>query len=85
MLMQHRFNPIDYGFEWTEDGWYKWDSKAAHKQARQARDAEARLRKGAGQNVKKWSEPNQLMRRGGIGSGKPDVEFIVTIYGFNTF
>ncbi len=82
---QRIFDPISFGFIWTDDGWYSWDSKAAHKAARQARDKAAREFKAEGKSVKKFSLPGQLVRRGGIGSGKPDVEFVVTAYGVNVY
>lgn len=83
MSTQQIFNPIDYAFSWTDDGWYTWDSKAAVKHARQARDRAVKQLKADGRTVSKFSLPGQLVRRGGIGSGKPDVEFVVTCYGLN--
>ena len=76
------FNPINYGFEWTKDGWYDFDHKAAHKAARQARDAAAKsLRRTLGKKaVTCHTNSNQLMSRGGIGSSKPHIEVIVNVY-----
>jgi hypothetical protein len=81
--MQMSFNPIDYGFEWTADGWYKWDSKAAHAAALRERNAEAKRYAAQGRTIRKWSNRNQLISRGGIGSGRPHIEEVVTVYGFN--
>ena len=77
------FNPIDYGFSFTDDGWYSWDRKAAHKAALAARNAEARRLKKMGKRVQTFSSANQLISRGGIGSGHPHIEEVVTVYGFN--
>jgi hypothetical protein len=82
-ISQQTYNPIDYGFSWTNDDWYEWDSDAAHKAARQARDAQARDLKSEGFTVRKFSIPSQLISRGGIGSGRAHVEFVVSIYGIN--
>lgn len=82
---QMTFNPIKYGFEWTADGWYKWDSKAAHERAKKDRDAAARLAKADGRIVKKWSMGSQLISMGGIGSGHPHIEEVVTVYGINVY
>ena len=81
--MQRHFNPIDYGFEFTPDGWYRFDRKAATAAARKERDSEAKRMKAEGYAVRKWSHPNQLISKGGIGSGQPHIEEIVTVYGFN--
>ena len=78
------FNPIDFGFEWLEDGWYSWDSVEAHMRARKARDEYARNVKPICQSVRKSSTPNQLMTRGGIGSGYPQIEEVVTAYHVTT-
>ena len=81
--MQKIFNPINYCFQWTEDGWYKWDRKQAHKEARKARDIEVKTLRTRGERVSCFSLSNQLVRKGGIGTGQPDVEFVVNCYGFN--
>jgi len=82
-MTQRTFNPINYGFEFTADGWYKFDRKDATAKARKARDTEARELKAEGYTVRKWSEPNQLITRGGIGSGHPQIEEVVTVFGLN--
>ena len=79
------FNPIDFGFKWTNDGWYTFDSKTAQKAALKARNAFAKEEKAKGKRVSCFSLPNQLVREGGIGSGKPDVEFVVNVYGVNVY
>ena len=82
--MQERFNPMDYGFEFTNDGtaygWYSFDSAAAHKAARKARDARARELRKAGRKVRCSANSGQLITRGGIGTGRPQIEEIVTVY-----
>ena len=83
MSIQRVFNPIHYGFEFTADGWYRFDRKAATLAARRERDAAAKAMKADGFTVRKWTEPNQLITRGGIGSGHPQIEEIVNVYGFN--
>ena len=75
------FNPIDYGFKFTDDGWYTFDRVAATKAAKQARNAHARMLRRMGETVKTFSEPGQLITKGGIGSGHPQIEEIITIYG----
>jgi hypothetical protein len=81
--MQLAFNPVDYHFEWTSDGWYSWDKAAAVKAARKARDEAARRLKAEGRDVHKWSLPGQRITRGGIGSGNPEVDFHATVYYLN--
>lgn len=79
--MQEHFSPLDTEhFAWTEDGWYSYDPKAAHKAALKARNARAKALEAMGYRVHKTTFPNQLVRRGGIGSGKPDVDFVVSAY-----
>lgn len=82
--IQKSFSPIDYTFEWDGD-WYRWDREEAIRQAKAARTAEARRLRAAGYQVRAFSMPDQLVRRGGIGSGHPDVEFYVTAYYLNAF
>ena len=75
------FNPIK-ALEFTND-WYEFDSKAAHKAALKARNAKARELRKAGRTVTCFSMPSQLVSVGGIGSGNPHIEQIVTCYGLN--
>jgi hypothetical protein len=77
--LQQHFNPADFHFEWTSD-WYKWDRDAAHKAARKARDEYAKALKATGRTVTKSSTPGQLITRGGIGSGRSQIEMFVTVY-----
>jgi hypothetical protein len=81
--MSHRqqtFNPADFAFSWTPDGWYQWNRDAAHKAAMQARNAEAKRLRAKGCRVIRTSLPGQLISRGGIGSGHPHIEMFVTCY-----
>lgn len=75
---QTSFNPANY-MEWTEN-WYNFDSKEAHKRAMKARNAEAKRLKATGKQVFCGSRPGQLITRGGIGSGHPEISMIVTVY-----
>jgi len=78
--MQLSFNPIDFGFRWTEY-WYEFDYDIARKLALKARNAKAKELKAAGCDVWKSTHKNNLMSRGGIGSGHPHIEvFIPSIY-----
>ena len=79
---QKLFNPVDYCFEWIY-GWYTWNSKAAHTIARSARDQLAKELKQQGYTAHRFAIRNQLITRGGIGSGHPEVSFYVTVYGVN--
>jgi len=74
------YNPANYNFTWTEDGWYAWDSKAAHAAAKAARDADARIAKASGCTVHKSASRGQRIRRGGIGTGHPEIDLVVTVY-----
>ena len=83
MFKQQSYLGISYGFEWTQDAqgeWYAWDYEAGNKAAQEARDAEAKKLKAAGWTVKKSSDRNQLISRGGIGSGKPHIELHCNAY-----
>jgi hypothetical protein len=83
--MQLMFNPINYGFVFTSDGWYKFDRKAAQKSALQARNAKAKELKSQGKRVVTFTLSNQLITRGGIGSDNPQIEEIVSVYGLNAY
>jgi len=78
--MQRIFNPINYGFDWTHD-WYTFDRKAASAEALKERNAFVKKAKAEGRIVRTFSLPNQLITRGGIGSGHPQIEVFVTCYG----
>lgn len=82
-MAQQMFNPIEHGFEWTADGWYKFDAKAAEKQALTERNAEVKRLKAAGHNPKPFTLSRQQLTRGGIGSGHPEITVIVSVYGIN--
>lgn len=77
------FNPMDYGFSWTADGWYAWDRKAGHSAALKARNTEVKRLRATGFRCFKSSSAGQLITRGGIGSGHPQIEAVVTVYHFN--
>jgi hypothetical protein len=82
------FNPADYAFKWTEDrvqpgcslGWYEWSYDIAHRIAKEERDSQYKLYKSKGLKVRRWVLKNQTIRRGGIGSGHPDIELVVNVY-----
>lgn len=78
--MQKIFNPANYTFKWTEKGWYRWNCSEAHKAALKARNAEAKRLELAGHKVIKSSLREQLIIRGGVGSGKPEIQLIVNCY-----
>ena len=84
--MSHTFDPIDYGFRWTEPteqdpmGWYEYDGKPAEQAALKARNAEAKRLKAAGHQVRKGSLGKQLRTLGGIGSGRPHIDLLVPVY-----
>ena len=80
MRKQRTFNPANWHFAWTEDGWYEWDRKAAHSAALRARNVEAKRMKAAGRLVTKSTIPGQLITRGGIGSGHPEISMHVSVY-----
>ena len=74
------FRPIHFGFTWTDDGWYRFDHNAAHKAAFLARNARARQLRRSGKKVRMWMLKGQLVSQGGIGSGHPHIELVVTVY-----
>lgn len=77
--MQKSFLPINYGFKWTEE-WYQWDADAGRTAALKDRNAEAKRFKGEGHTVRKSSHRDQLISRGGIGSGKPHISLYMTCF-----
>ena len=82
-MSQQMFNPVDFGsFEWTSD-WYRWDTVAGHREAMRARDAKATILRQAGHRVREFTLRNQVVARGGFGSGRPHIEFVVTCYGLS--
>lgn len=83
MSGQLHFDPLQYGFRWTDDGWYEFDAKSAEKAARDARAREAKRLRQEGYNVKLFSTGRQLRSRGGIGSEHPHIEVIATGYYLN--
>jgi hypothetical protein len=83
-MTQKTFCPVDFHFEWT-DKWYSWDRSAASKDALKARNDYAKAQREMGKRVVNFTFANQLIREGGIGSGHPDVEFCVSVYGCNVY
>ena len=83
------YNPADYEFEWTSPtpekpmGWYKWDSKVAHRLALRDRNKNVKLLRENGTNPVSFSLKDQLITRGGIGSGHSEISLVVTCYGLN--
>ena len=84
------YNPIDFTFRWTppEDesnrfdvGWYEWDYEEAHRLAQKKRDEDWHRLKAQGHKVRRYSTKNQRMRRGGLGTGHPQIDLVVTVYG----
>ena len=83
-MTQQTFNPVDFGdFRWTDDNWYSWNQSAGQLEARRARDAKATILRKAGHQVRKFSLRNQVISRGGVGSGHSHVTFVVTVFGIN--
>jgi hypothetical protein len=76
--VQKSFNPVKYGFRWVGD-WYEFDSKMGSKAAQAARRELAKELKAKGYRVKLWSLRDQLVSRGGIGSGHPHIELWVNV------
>ena len=79
--MDETFNPVDFGFEWTEDGWYEWDRDAGHEAARKARKERMYELRKQGYIVRKRTMAGQRVTVGGIGTGRPQITQVVTIYG----
>ena len=79
-MNQRTFNPANFEFAWTADGWYTWDRTAAHSAALKARNTEAKRLQAQGKRVIKSSLPGQIITRGGIGSGHPEIDLCVTVY-----
>ena len=77
---EQTFNPVDFCFSWTTDGWYTWDGKAARSAAMAARAKLVKQLKAQGKTPRLSSSPGALISRGGIGSGRPHVEFVVTVF-----
>lgn len=79
-MNQQVFSGTDFGFRWTEDGWYEYDGEKA---ALWARNALAKSLKVRGFTPRKFSLGNQLRSFGGIGSGRPHIEIWTKSYGVN--
>lgn len=81
--LQETFNPIDYGFNWTADGWYKFDYTTARKAAMTARAKRAKELEARGYTVKNFTLGNQLITRGGMGTKYPEISQVVSVFGLN--
>lgn len=82
--IQATYSPIDYTFFWVGD-WYEFDSVTGKKLAIKARNAEVKRLRSQGWTVKPWTAAGQLVSKGGIGSGHPHIEEIVSVYGFDAY
>ena len=80
MAIQHFFNPVNYTFKWTDDGWYNWDYDKAHKLALAARNKRAGELRKEGYKVGVSTLKKQRISQGGIGSGKPHIDLVVNVY-----
>ncbi len=80
--VQKTFNPVDYTFSWTDD-WYYFNDGEGHYQALHARNREAQKYKKLGWDVHKFTLRNQVITRGGIGTGHPQIELVCNVYGFD--
>lgn len=82
-------SPADYCFEWTSPtpdspmGDYTWDRAKAHAQALRDRNQIAITLSRSDHNPRSFSIRDQTITLGGIGSGHPQIELAVTIYGLN--
>jgi hypothetical protein len=83
MRTQEMFCPTYFGFRWTADGWYEFPRKEAHAAARKARNARVKELRKEGWTVTTFNLQSQLRTLGGIGSGHPEIEVIVNVYGLN--
>ena len=81
-MAQQMFNPCDFHFEWTSD-WYDWDLFEGHREARRVRDIVARRLRREGHKVRSFRLPNQVITRGGVGTNRSQIEFVVTVYGLS--
>jgi len=80
-MAQQCYDPTDYCFQWTDDGWYTWDRERAHKVARKDRDDTARdLFWRRGRKIRKSSIRNQTITKGGVGTPYPEITLTCTIY-----
>ena len=78
------FDPIKYGFRWTEDsdggmGWYEYDGKVAENAAKRDRNKYAKEQRALGKTVK-VSTTKSLRTMGGIGTNHPEISLVVPIY-----
>jgi hypothetical protein len=81
-MRQEIYSPTKHTFVWTED-WYTWDHVQAHRLALKQRNARAKVLRANGYRVKCFSLPGQMITKGGIGSGRPEISLVATVYGIN--
>jgi hypothetical protein len=76
------FNPAFYEFKWTDDNWYRWDKRTAHRMAKMERDTLLKKFLREGSLVKAFDRKNQEVVLGGeVGGNKLSVTASVTVYG----
>ena len=78
--LQMIIDPTSFQFFWTDDGWYTFDRQAAHKAAIAERRRRAKELKAQGYKVRLSTLSDQLISKGGIGSGRPHIELVVNCY-----
>lgn len=83
VTFQKYYNPADFEFEWTKNNYYSWDRKAAHKAALRARNDEMRRLQHEGYDVTAFILRDQIVSKGGIGTGRPHIKLSVTCYGLS--
>lgn len=72
---------VDIGFAFDGAGWY--EITATDKDALKFRNKVASLLRKMGIRVSGFSLGSQLRTKGGIGTGQPHIEQVVTAYGLN--
>ena len=83
--IQMVFDPTSFHFFWTNDGWYTFDSRAGRKAAIAERRRRALELKAQGYKVRLSTLSDQLISKGGIGSGRPHIELVVNCYMLNAY
>ena len=79
-MIEYTFNPVDFGFRWTSDGWYHYSSQPAERKAQDARDARAKQLKAEGFTVRRATRPRQRITMGGIGTEHPEITLVVPVF-----
>lgn len=78
-MAQESFSPLKYGFKWVRD-WYSFNREHGVEMAKFERDQRARELKKQGKKVRKFTLRHQMVRRGGIGTGHPEIDLCVNVY-----